>query len=274
MAGLEVVVMVPGLAVAVPELDEADPALQEPAGRQELPGVDAGPVHRADRLRLLGDVERLGRLRLHPVRQLERLDPGLELGLAAVTVQMAAVQLAQEVELAALGLRADGVVLDVRDQLLDLAVPAVDVGALEDAGQERRLPVLRLGDREPAGAHHDEARQVLVLRPQAVEHPRADARPRLPRLAAVHQHQRRLMIGDVGVHRADHADLVDHLGGVREQVADLDAVLAVLAEPERRAQRGAGLALGGQVRRHRLAVIAASASAWGRRYRHATARRS
>ena len=37
-------------------------------------------------------------------------------------------------------------------------------------------------------------------------------------------------------------------GGVREQLADLDAALAVLLELERRGERGAGLALGRQVR--------------------------
>ncbi len=147
-------------------------------------------------------------------------------------------------------------IADVRDQLLDLGVLAVDVRSLKDPRQKGRLPVLRLGDREPAGAHHDETGQVLVLRTQAVEHPGADARPRLPRFAAVHQHQRRLMIGDVGVHRADHADVVDHPGRVREQVADFDPALAVLLELEGRAHGRAGLALGGQIGRHRLAVVA------------------
>ena len=274
VAGLEVVVVVPGLAVAVPELDEADPALEQPPGRQELPGVDAGAVHLADRLRLLGDVERVGGLGLHPVRQLERLDARLELGLAAAAVEVPPVELGQQVELGALGLRADRAVPDVRDQLLDLGVLAVDVRALVDPGQERRLPVLRLGDREAARAHHDEAGQVLVLRPEPVEHPRADARPGLPRLAAVHQHQRRLVIGDVGVHRADHADVVDHLGGVREQVADLDAALAVLLELERRAhapRRSCARWAGWSAPACRGT---GRASAWGRRCRRATARRS
>ena len=45
----------------------------------------------------------------------------------------------------------------------------VDVGALVDAGQERRLPVLRLGDRVAARAHDDEAGQVLVLGAEPVE---------------------------------------------------------------------------------------------------------
>ena len=59
MAGRQVVVVVPGLAVAVPELHKADPALEQPASRQKLAGVHARAVHRADRLGLLGDVERI-----------------------------------------------------------------------------------------------------------------------------------------------------------------------------------------------------------------------
>ena len=54
MAGRQVVVVVPGLAVAVPELDEADPALEQAPGRQKLAGMDPGPVHVADRLRAPG----------------------------------------------------------------------------------------------------------------------------------------------------------------------------------------------------------------------------
>ena len=122
----------------------------------------------------------------------------------------------KQVELRPLRLRADAVIADVRDQLVDLGVLAVDVRSLENPGQKRRLPVLRLGDREPARAHHDEPGQVLIFRTQPVKHPGPDARPRLPRFAAVHQHQRRLVIGNVGVHRADHADVIDHSGRVCE----------------------------------------------------------
>ena len=122
-------------------------------------------------------------------------------------------------------------------------------------GRKRGLPVLRLGDRVAAGAHDDEAGQVLVLGPEPVEHPRPDARPRLAGVAAVHQHQRGFMVRHVGVHRPDHADVVDALGRLREQLADLDAALAVLLELERRGERRAGLPLGRQVRRQRLARL-------------------
>ena len=55
--------------------------------------------------------------------------------------------------------------------------------------------------------------------------------------AAVHQQQRRLVGRDVGLHRADDADVVDALAEFREELADLDARLAVLLELERRRER-------------------------------------
>ena len=106
----------------------------------------------------------------------------------------------------------------------------VDERALERAGQKARLPVLGVLDRVAAGAHRDEAGQVLILGAQAVQHPRADARPRLHRVAAVHQHQRRLVIRHLGVHRADHGDVV---GVLRRSCANSSltssAALAVAA---------------------------------------------
>jgi hypothetical protein len=50
----------------------------------------------------------------------------------------------------------------------------------------------------------------------------------------VHLQQRRLVIGRVGVHRADDAALVDHLLEVRERFGDLDARPAALLELQRR----------------------------------------
>ena len=63
------------------------------------------------------------------------------------------------------------------------------------------------------------------------------------------------MVGDIGMHRADHADLVDHLRGVAKKLADLDAALTVLPEAERRLHGRAGLALGGELGGHGLAVV-------------------
>ena len=207
--------------------------------------------------RLAADVEGLGRLGLHPVGQLERLDPRLEGRVVAAAGRVQCVEPVHQVELPPLGLGALGVVADVLDELGHVGMLGVDVRALERAGQEPRPPVLDAHDRQPAGAHGDEAGQVLILRAQAVGDPRAHAGPGLPPLAAVHQHQRRLMIGHVGVHRADDAEVVGvRTGGSGEQLADLQTALPVPAKLERRAHGGAGLALGAEVgARQRLSVV-------------------
>jgi hypothetical protein len=57
--------------------------------------------------------------------------------------------------LALVGLR-HRLVLHELDQLLDVGVLAIDVGALEHAGQEPGLPVLVLLQRVPARAHRHE----------------------------------------------------------------------------------------------------------------------
>ena len=165
------------------------------------------------------------------------------------------VQLTQQIELLPLFVRRNELVLDVLDQLFDFLVLSVDVGALVNSRQKCALPVLRFLDRITAGAHRDESGQILVHGAEAVSHPRTHARARQPRIAAIHQQQRRLVIRHIRVHRANHRDVVDVLGDVRKQFAHLDAALAVLLELERRLKRRAGVALGLQiVHRQRLAV--------------------
>ena len=244
MIDLEVVVAVPRLAGAVPELHEADAALDQPASDQQLPGLDAGAVHVADVLRFAANVERLGRFGLHAEAELERADAGLQRGIVLPRLQVAIVEPFEQIELLALLGQRQAIVADVFDQLLDGGVLGVDVRAFVDARQKAGLPVLRFLDRVAERAHRDERRQVLVFAAEAVAEPGAEAGANLAGVAAVHQEQRRFVAGDVGVHRADHGDVVDRLGGATEDVADLDAALAVLVEFERRGEGGAGLALG------------------------------
>ena len=164
---------------------------------------------------------------------------------------------------------------DVLDQLLDFGVLRVDVGALVDAGQKAGLPVLRFLNRIAAGAHGDEAGQILIFGAEAVSDPRAHAGADQPGFAAIHQQQRRLVVRHVGVHRADDADVVDAFGDVGKDLADFDAALAVFLKFERRGKRGAGLAFGSEVfDRQQFAGIFRRAPAWDRRCRRATGRRS
>ena len=54
MVDFQVVVAVPGLALAVPDLHEAHAALDQPAGDQNLPGLRAGAIHVEDVLAARG----------------------------------------------------------------------------------------------------------------------------------------------------------------------------------------------------------------------------
>ena len=60
---------------------------------------------------------------------------------------------------------------DVFDELVEFAVLGVDESALEGSGEEAGLPVFGIFDRHAAGAHGDEAGEVLIFRAEAVEDP-------------------------------------------------------------------------------------------------------
>ncbi len=96
-----------------------------------------------------------------------------------------------------------------------------------------------------AGHQHDERRQVVVQRAEAVGGPCAEAGAAGDLVARLHVGDRRLVVDRLGVHAADEAHVVDHLGRVRQQLADPHPALAVLGEfVFRRGDRKAGL-LGG-----------------------------
>ena len=64
------------------------------------------------------------------------------------------------------------------------------------------------------------------------------------------------MVGDVGDHRPDDAELVDDSGHVRKDFADFDAVAAVFPEGEGGPHQGAGGELGARgLVGQRLAVV-------------------
>ena len=254
MIDFDVVVAVPRLAFAVPDLDEADAALREAAGDEDLPRLRAGAVHVADVLRLVGDVEGVGGIHLHAIAEFKGLDARFELRVVLAAALMLDIERAQKIKLLALLRGRDAGVADVLDELFDLRVFRVDVGALIDAGEKAGLPVLRLLNRVTSGAHRDKTGHVLIQAAESIRDPRTKAGPDLPGLAAIHQQQRRLVIRHIGAHGPDDADVVDRLGGFRKKLADLDATLPVFLELERRAKRAAGLPLGREMNRDFLAV--------------------
>ncbi len=80
------------------------------------------------------------------------------------------------------------------------------------------------------GHHDDEGRQVLVERAQPVRNPGTQAGPAGDLVARLGEGDGRLVVDGVGIHAADEAHFVDHLGRVRQQLADPHAALAVPGE--------------------------------------------
>ncbi len=148
-----------------------------------------------------------------------------------------AVHRLDEVELEALGRGVEPRVLDVADPGLGDGLALVaDAGRLAGRRQEGAAVVLRPAV-APGRLDGDEAGQVVVLGPEAVERPRPQRGPDELRAAGV-QHQIGLRMGrQVGVHAADDAQLVGMRGDLGEQLRDPEPALAVLAELPRRAHQ-------------------------------------
>ena len=79
-----------------------------------------------------------------------------------------------------------------------------------------------------AGQHH-EAGEIGRLAAQSIQRPRAEAGPAELLRAGVHHDLGGGVIDRLGLHRADQADVVGDLGGVRQDLAEFHAALPVLA---------------------------------------------
>ena len=89
MVHFDVVVVVPRLALSVPHLHEADAALHEPPRDQNLPRLRPFAMHLPNVFGLARNVERIGRVHLHAIREFERLDARLELRIVFALALMA-----------------------------------------------------------------------------------------------------------------------------------------------------------------------------------------
>ena len=79
------------------------------------------------------------------------------------------------------------------------------------ARQEAVAPIGQAAARLGSRRHRDEAGQVLIVGAETVREPRAHARPIRLQVADVHHQHRAGMLGNVGVHAVDEADVVDAL---------------------------------------------------------------
>ena len=102
------------------------------------------------------------------------------------------------------------------------AVGVIDVCALKNAGQKTVAPQLRPHDRLTR-TQHDKAGKVLIFRAQSVQQPRTHRGSSRLSFTTVHHQQRRFVVGNVGVHRPNDADVINAFADVRKQVADFDS---------------------------------------------------
>ena len=138
------------------------------------------------------------------------------------------------------------------------------LNALKLARQKSCVPHAhgdRLRTASRVRAKHDEPRQILRLTTQPILDPRAHARPAADGGAGVHERVGGIMIYGVGVHRADHREVINMLGQMRKERGHLRAALAKSLRGKLRPQAGELLILQlrdrlalGKRRGHRLPV--------------------
>ena len=178
--------------------------------------------------RLAGKIEGLGRVGLHPPGEFHRPQPRLERGLSWTGLGMSPVESQREVETSALSLAAGSGVSEILDEFVGGAVLGVDGGGLEGGRKEGAPPVLRRLDRIAARTERYEAGKALVFGAETVGDPGAGARPHEPGIPAIHQHQRGLVVGHLGLHRPHDEQAIGMPRDVGEKIAHGQAALAVL----------------------------------------------
>ena len=251
----DVIVAVPRLEITKVYLRDAHAALHHAQRHQTAAAEFVIAVASHGCRGLLAEVEYIRRFRLHAERDFHGGDAGFQLRLMSYAIHIGAIQFTHQRKLPFLISRAETAVADVLQQLPRLFLSTGDIGTLVHRWQEGGVPKLRAQHRI-TGTQHDEARQVLVLRPQPIREPGAERRPARQSVPAIHHEQRRPVIPVVGVHRADDADVVDVRANLRKNLADLDAALSALLEFEWRAHQVPRRAVGFDLRTgHRLAIV-------------------
>ncbi len=130
-----------------------------------------------------------------------------------------------------------------------------DPHALVHRRQKVAVEHLRAGIRQVLG-QHDVRRQVGIKRTQRVADPGADARQWHGRRTGVHGQRGLKVFDDVGVHRANDAQIVGHPPQLREELAHFDPRRAVTDELERRGHQLGVWVAAQLVRGQFLALIA------------------
>ena len=199
-----------------------------------VPGVRlSGPYSSnvaSDSLRQVGHVRHA---RLHAERHFVLRDPRFDLRIELL-LELMAVELVELFEHRPAAGAADAVgIAQVEHRIfarpeLHALILRVQEAAAPQPGVERLIAL-------PGRDQHDERRQIVVHRAEAVGEPGPHRRPAGDLRTGLEERDRRVVIDRLGVHRLDEAHIVDDLAMVRQQIAEPRARLAMLRELEDRA---------------------------------------
>src|SRR5687767_14489598 len=167
---LDIIVVVPRLAIAEIDLDHANPALDQTRGHKTPSSEIVITVALPVRLALFRDIENVRGFALHPVSNFRSLDAGFEVRVRSRLRHVETIQLGEQVELSSLVGGRELFVAYVWNQFVRFLFIVWNVGALINPRQEGRSPELGSYDWKP-GAEHDESWEVLVFSTQAVGEP-------------------------------------------------------------------------------------------------------
>src|SRR4051812_39661523 len=103
---------------------------------------------------------------------------------------MSLIKALEKIELLTLRAGRHAGIANVLDQLIERWLARIDIRALVNPRQKRALPILDFLNRIAAGAHRNEAGEVLIFAAESVRDPRAEARAGHLGMPTVHQHER------------------------------------------------------------------------------------
>ena len=221
---LEAAVVVP---VGIKELHHAHAALDEPARQQAVAGKGglAGlrAVHVQRGLVFPRDVHELRHAGLHAVGHFILADARGDLGISH-HAELLLIERLHRVEhmTAVFGALACG----IAEKEHRLAA-AAKLDALVHAGQEAGAPERGACAARRTGEQNHVGGQVAVFGAEAIRDPCTEAGPPPLAKAGVQKHLRRGVVDLIGVQGLHHADVVRHGAQVRQQLAQLQAALAM-----------------------------------------------
>ena len=130
MIFLDLVMVVPGLPFAVPNLHKSNAPFDQSPCHQQLTRLRRFAVAFANEFRLPLNVKCIRRFHLHPIRLLVALDARLQLRIMPALVQMFSIQRLQQVELATLRGKIQSRIANILDQFFHCGVFCVHIHTL------------------------------------------------------------------------------------------------------------------------------------------------